>query len=79
MLRLKCQTAIGLLMDEKRKGSSIAVVEGKKFEPKNNLEKLEDYGGSPEESFWQRLENAPMRQFNLLIENHLNIVKPFGG
>lgn len=57
-LQMRVQTAMGLLVEEKRRGNEIAAVEVKKFDPRNDLEKLEDYGGSPCESFWQYLENA---------------------
>ena len=64
LLKLKIQTAMGLLVEEKWRKRTIAVVEVKKFEPRNNLEKLEDYGGSPSEDFWQYLENATISTDN---------------
>lgn len=62
-LQMKVQIAMQLLVEEKRREGSIALVESKKFEPRNNLEKLEDYGGNPGEKFWQILENATISNF----------------
>ena len=57
-LQMRVVTAMNLLVEEKRRGGRITAVEEKKFEPRNDLEKLEDYGASPGKSFWQHLENA---------------------
>ena len=52
---MKVQIAMQLLTEEKnRKGRRVVLV-AKKFEPRNDLEELKDYGQDPGEEFWNKV------------------------
>ena len=55
-LRMRWQSAVELLLLAKEKVGNRGEAPKKKFEPKYNVERLDDYGEKPDESFWKNVE-----------------------
>ena len=55
-LRMRWQSAMELLLLAKGKVGNRGEAPKKKFEPKYNVERLDDYGEKPDESFWENVE-----------------------
>ena len=61
-LQRRATLAKEILVEERRRGENLEEILLKKFTPKYDVEKLDDYGVKPDESFWSKIEKKEWKE-----------------
>ena len=61
-LQRRATLAREILVEERRRGENLEEILLKKFTPKYDVKKLDDYGVKPDESFWSKIEKKEWKE-----------------